>query len=120
MAKNKVKTDPEFRKKGGRIDIEGVEENIYVYYTAFLSERPFNLIVPKRIIREVAEWDVAVNLTGGHDNETAYAIRDMKPFDKHSPVCSKGFVDISKLDGITTEIPVKYINGHEEEAGEAC
>lgn len=120
MAKNKVKTDPEFRKKGGRIDIEGVEENIYVYYTAFLSERPFNLIVPKRIIREVAEWDIAVNLTGGHDNETAYAIRDMKPFDKHSPVCSKGFVDISKLDGITTEIPVKYINSHEEEAGEAC
>ena len=119
MAKEKVKNDPEFRKKGGKIPIEGVD-NIYVYYTAFLPEKPFNLIVPKTIIREAAEWDVAANFTGGYDSETVVSIRDMKPYEGHSSVCSKGFIDINKLDDINTSIPVKYVNHAEDKESAAC
>ena len=51
----------------------------YPYYSGFLKERPINLIVPKKVLRDVSICAYAFKLTGKNGNEEITSYRRTKP-----------------------------------------
>ena len=54
-------------------------QEAYPYYSGFLKERPINLIVPKKVLRDVAICAYAFKLTGKNGDEEITSYRRTKP-----------------------------------------
>lgn len=54
-------------------------QEAYPYYSGFLKERPINLIVPKKVLRDVSICAYAFKLTGKNGDEEITSYRRTKP-----------------------------------------
>lgn len=54
-------------------------QEAYLYYSGYLKERPINLIVPKKVLRDVSVCSYAFKLTGENGDEEITSYRRTKP-----------------------------------------
>lgn len=76
----KIKDNVVDMNKDQRFNDNGFKyQETYPYYSGFLAEKPINLIVGKKVLRDISVCSYAFRLTGDNGNEELASFRRTKP-----------------------------------------